>query len=787
MNTTPEKLDSPRKPKPEPPEPAFFRPLKRWLVPVLSVALCLFVLAEVNYPQLGPQAELAIFAMFGLVLCFLTFPLLPRLQGNTLARVLDVVWILLTVVTCGYIVVQTESMFEGFWLEGKSLGDRAGLIITTDFYIGLVGLILVIEGTRRSIGIALPILSLVFIAYAYFGPRLPDFLFPHGGMSPYDIVAATFLKDLGIFGIALNVMFKYVFLFVIFGSFLEVTGGTQFIIDFSRRIFGGSPGGPAKVSVLGSGLMGSLSGSAVANAVTTGAFTIPMMRSAGFPPHVAGGITAAAASGGALVPPIMGAGAYMMLEIIEPKVSFVEIMMAAVIPAVLYYLSIFMIVHFYAKLTGSKPEKSDDTQPLLKMLVQYEGFVFFGALLALIGFLTGWFGLMTPSSPSRSVTYTLGVIILLGVVHPHKTLTPGVAYAALVKSAKNGISLVAASACVGIVLGIVQASGVTQDFNSAVAGVVEHSLLAALIGIMVVSILLGMGLPSAVCYLLMATLMGSVLRDLGVIPLAAHLFIFYFGMMSMVTPPVALAAYASASIAQAPIMATSFAAFRFSLVGFLLPFIFVYRPELLLMSNKPQVTVTAAMARESLVDVSMTLNQYGKPQGNAYVEFSPRLADGRSASTTTNSVGFASTRLDAGEYEVWYKNEFDESRYLGRLVVDASSVEPPESSSEGQSASAQAAVFYDRRLAVTDVVIATAAAVIGIVALAAAITGCLFTGMHPGVRIGMFIAALLLLSPDVRIAATQVGMYTNIAGVVLFGATAQINWLRSRRQVTNGL
>lgn len=768
--------------------------------------MCVFVLAEVNYPRLGPQAELAIFAMLGLVLCFLYFPMLKRLQGNAIARAVDLVFIALTIVACGYIVVQTEPPFESLWLEGKSLGNRAGLIITGDFYMGLIGLLIVIEGTRRSIGLALPILSLVFIIYAseYVGPNLPDFLFPHGGMTFYDIVSATFLKDLGIFGIALNVMFKYVFLFVIFGSFLEVTGGTQFIIDFSRRIFGGSPGGPAKVSVLGSGLMGSLSGSAVANAVTTGAFTIPMMRSAGFPREVAGGVTAAAASGGALVPPIMGAGAYMMLEIIEPKVTFVEIMMAAVIPAVLYYLSIFMIVHFYAKLTGSQAEKVKDTQPLIKLLFQYEGFVFFGALIALIGFLTGWFGLLTPSSPSRAVTYTLGVIVVLGVVHPHKTLTPRIAYDALVKSAKNGVSLVAAAACVGIILGIVQSSGVTQDFNSAVAGVVEHSLLLALIGIMIVSIILGMGLPSAVCYLLMATLMGSLLRDLGVIPLAAHLFIFYFGMMSMVTPPVALAAYASASIAEAPIMSTAFAAFRFSLVGFLLPFIFIYRPELLLISNKPELEVkvpqtVADKAAETgdPVKANFTLSRYGKPVADGRVRLIPGEED--ALDVTATEAGFFQAELTPGQYEVRFLNDYGEERHLGVVIYDPQHfieikepVTPPAGTNGSGEADATAiqfvttkkatpVYFLDQRLAVSDVVIATGAAVIGILALAAAITGCLFSRVHPLVRAGMLVAALLLLSPDVRIGVTQIGSFTNLAGVALFAVTACVNFVRSRR------
>ena len=227
--------------------------------------------------------------------------------------------------------------------------------------VGLIGLILVLEATRRSIGLIVPLLALAFVAHSYYcygsfrydWPVMPDWMLPHAGQSVKDIVSTTFLQSLGVFGPAASVMFKYVFLFVVFGSFLEMSGATQFIIDFATKTFGRIRGGPAMVSVMASGLMGSLSGSAVANAVTTGTFTIPMMRSARFPNHIAGGITAAAASGGALVPPVMGAGAYMMLELVQPQVTFVTIMKAAILPAMLYYLSILAVVYLYSRRLGA--------------------------------------------------------------------------------------------------------------------------------------------------------------------------------------------------------------------------------------------------------------------------------------------------------------------------------------------------------------------------------------------------------------------------------------------------
>jgi len=646
----------------KPDVPATPERLVKPVVTVLGVFLCLFTLFEVNYNQLQPQSALAVFVGVGLALCYLTFPVHKRLANVKALRFVDIVLAILAAACCLYVIVQTQPLFSSFWGDGISLGDRAGGETRMDFIVGLVGVILVLEATRRSIGIIVPLLALAFVAHSYYcyasfrydWPVLPDWMLPHAGQSAKDIVSTTFLQSLGVFGPAASVMFKYVFLFVVFGSFLEMSGATQFIIDFATKTFGRIRGGPAMVSVMASGLMGSLSGSAVANAVTTGTFTIPMMRSAKFPNHIAGGITAAAAAGGALVPPVMGAGAYMMLELVQPQVTFLEIMKAAILPAILYYFSILVLVFLYSRRLGT--EKLSAEELSRKKLKGFEATVFFVALGTLVGLLICGF------SPFRSVTGALAVILVFAIFRRELKISKqerrfslfvfcGVAVASqacipirdafpaileqfvpsgwidprteglsillmissfldsmllgmfgllvvgmampdwrpeiissMTKSAKNGVALVAASACVGIIIGIVQQTGIATDFSATIKGVVETNLFLALVGIMVCSLILGMGVPSVVCYLLMATLMGSLLGELGVLPLVAHLFIFYFGMMSMVTPPVALAGYASASIAQAPMMKTSFAAFRFSLVGFTLPFMFVYRPALCLMS-----------------------------------------------------------------------------------------------------------------------------------------------------------------------------------------------------------
>ena len=603
--------------------------VRLFLISVLSVAISMFTIYEVNYAIFPPLTQLAIFALLGSSLCFLMFPVHKRWEHVSWLRICDILLAILFSLCCGYLI-----------LEGQSLtNDRVGQFTNMDYLVAIVATLLVLESTRRSIGLALPLLAGVFLLYAYYGRAMPDWLFPHRGYDIDRIAAQCFLGKLGVFSVAMRVMFTYVFLFVVFGAFLEMSGAIQFIIDFAQRVFGGFSGGPAMVSVAGAGLMGSLSGSAVANAVTTGTFTIPMMRSAGFKPTIAGGITAAAASGGALMPPVMGAGAYMMLEIIDqtpglPAITFLQIAKAALVPAILYYFSLLLIVYLYSRRIGRASTQSTGERP---SLINYEGLVFFGALGSLIGFLLVGF------SPFRAVTYSLEVILLLSIFSPRMKVSlkgrwialglfavamigvtisrargpnpanlsdwkswadagipamllvmlAGLAdrdWRPLIKGAflqttRAGVALVAAGGCVGIIIGVVSLTGAGTAFPNAIVPLAEKSLLLALMAIMLCSIVLGMGLPSAVCYLLMATLIGPVLGKLGVIPLAAHLFIFYFGMMSMVTPPVALAAYASASIANARIMPTAMASFRFALVGFTLPYMFIYRPALLLLKE----------------------------------------------------------------------------------------------------------------------------------------------------------------------------------------------------------
>ena len=566
------------------------------LIRATALALPVYALAEVNYPRLQPQTQLAVFALLGLALCFLV----RRDEGDagTARTLLDFALALAAAAVCAYVAVQNEPVFSSLWSNATSLGDRAGAETRLDVVVGVVGTLVVLEATRRAIGWVLPLLALTFIAYAWFGASLPDWLLPHRGYDLERIVSLGFVHSQGVFGIALRVMFTYVFLFVIFGALLEMSGATGFIVEAARRLFARSTGGAAKVAVMSSGLMGSLSGSAVANTATTGTFTIPMMRSAGFSPRVAAGVEAAASSGGALMPPVMGAGAYMMLEIIDPAVTYLEIIRAALIPAILFYLSLFAIVHLTARrlAVDSTDEAASEVDAAVESFrwLGFEGVIFLAGLGGLVVFLLSGFSVF------RSVTLALGLVVVLAFVHPRTRPGWKQLEAALLKASRGSVALVSAAACVGIVIGMVTLTGAGTRLPAMILPLAQESLLAALFAIMLSSIVLGMGLPSVVCYLLMATLVGPVLGQLGVVPLAAHLFIFYFGMMSMVTPPVALAAYAASSISGSSFLPTSTAAFRFALVGFLLPFMFVLRPELLMLDDSGSVAnagrVAAAVA-----------------------------------------------------------------------------------------------------------------------------------------------------------------------------------------------
>ena len=554
-----------------------FETVHRYAIRVLAVCFSLYVLFEINTFTLPPFQERAIFLLFALALCFLQ-PW-PGSDGSKRRRpfrvLLDSTFAALGIIACTYIVVDYDGLI-----------NRMGTPTTLDIVMGALGTVLVLEATRRMIGWPLPAIATMFVLYAYYGGYLPTYLGGHGGYSVSRILTQSFLTMEGIFGIALTVMFTYVFPFVFFGVVLQSVGALGFAIDLGQAIFGRFRGGPAKVAVVSSGLIGMINGSAVANVVTGGSITIPMMKKIGFQPHVAGAVEAVASTGGQLIPPVMGAAAFVMAELLG--IPYLEIAAAALIPGLLFYVALFTTIHFYSVrhgIGGLSP--SSPGAQVIAILKRPQLFLFVLPVGCLVGLMLSGY------SPPRAASYALIVIFVTGLFVRGGRLTPRRIVRVLETAAYNSTSLSCASASVGIVIGVTVMTALGSRFASIIIELSGGNIYAALVLVMFSSVILGLGLPTTICYLLLATLAAPALVNLGILPIAAHMFILYFGMMSMVTPPTALAAYAGAAIAEADVMRTGFTAWRFALSGYLLPFMFVLNPAFLMIGPTGGILLAA--------------------------------------------------------------------------------------------------------------------------------------------------------------------------------------------------
>lgn len=531
----------------------------KW-VAVLFSAFVIYSMATLRIQELK---QLSIFLGFAMALAFISYPLHPKKPNSTPFIIVDLI-----------LAGLSFSLGIYIWIDYWEFIFRVGIPTRLDILFSILAVILVFEATRRTVGLPLLIIALVFLLYTFFGQYLPSPL----SHKPYGIERITttfFMTQNGIFGIPLKVMTQFIFLFVAFGAFFGMCGGTKFFIDIASSLFGKLRGGPAKISVAVSGMMGTISGSAVANTVTTGTFTIPLMKRIGFEPHVAGAVEATASSGGAFMPPVMGAAAFVMSEFLG--IPYISICKAALIPAILYFLAIFSIVHFYSLKIGIQGLPQSEVPAIGK--VMYQKWLFIVPLAILI--LT----LIAGYSPRIAVLYSLFATVVVTLFKKETRFTPATFLQALADSAYNSVMITCACATAGIVIGIVLLTGMGTKITSLVIDVSAGSLMIALPVIMLASLLFGMGLPTVVCYVLLAATVAPSLVNLGVLPLAAHLFIFYFGMLCMVTPPVSFAAYAGAAIAKAEPMRTGWTAWTFALAGFLLPYMFVYNKSLLLMGS----------------------------------------------------------------------------------------------------------------------------------------------------------------------------------------------------------
>lgn len=541
------------------------------LITLLAVAMSLFHLYTAAFGSLLTMKQRATHLLFVLVIGFLLYPGSRKSRKDRIA-IMDWILAALGLIVTSYILYDYESLVR-----------RGGLPTSMDLLLGLITILLVLEITRRSIGPELPIIATIFIAYAFFGPYIPGVL-GHRGYSYVRVIDQLYTTTEGIFGTPLGVSSTFVFMFILFGSFLDITGVGQFFIDVAFAAAGHRKGGPAKAAVLASGFMGSISGSSIANTVTTGAFTIPLMKKIGYKPNFAGAVEAAASTGGQILPPVMGAAAFIMSEF--TNIPYIQIVVSAVVPALLYYLGVMFMVHLQASKRGLEGIPKEELPGFKTTFTR--GFHLLLPLIGVVLFLVRY-------SPLRAAF--LSILVALGVcmLRKHTRIKPGAILVALEDGAKKAISVAAACACAGIIVGIVTLTGLGLTFANVIVGLAGGMLFPTLLLTMVASIILGMGLPTTAKYIVLATMAAPALVQLGVPLIAAHLFILYFGVIADVTPPVALAAYAGAGIAGGESFKTGVQALKLASAGFLIPFIFAISPELLL------IDVTALQAIGAIV------------------------------------------------------------------------------------------------------------------------------------------------------------------------------------------
>ncbi|MEO5695736.1 MAG: TRAP transporter permease, partial [Burkholderiaceae bacterium] len=461
-----------------------------------------------------------------------------------------------------------------------------------DYVFGGALIVLILEATRRATGWALPITALVFLVY---GLTL-------GNQPPSMMLDQLFLTTEGIFGIPLYVSATYVMLFILFGSFVERSGAGQLFMDFALAMAGHTSGGPAKVAVITSSLFGTVSGSAVANVMTTGTFTIPLMIRTGYRPAFSGAVEAVASTGGQLMPPIMGAAAFVMAEFLG--VSYLTVAGFALLPALLYYVAVFMAVHFEAKRIGLVGLPKADL-PRMKEVLLERGHLFLPLIVIVVVLLSG-------RSAAFSALCGIGSVIPTTWLRAstRRTFTLRAIVEALEGGARNTLVVALACASAGIVIGTITLTGLGLSFTGVVLALSQNSLLLALFLTMLAGILLGMGLPTTPAYIVQVALLVPALVKLGVQVEAAHLFALYFAVLSSITPPVALAVYAANGISRGRLMETSWAAVKLGLTGYIIPFMFVFSPSLLLMGDPSTVALAVVTATIGVICLAGGLHEY---------------------------------------------------------------------------------------------------------------------------------------------------------------------------------
>lgn len=527
------------------------------LVSLIAIAMALYHLYTSWRGTPTAIIHRSIHVSFMLVLIFFLYPL--KSKENNFTRLIDAVLILASLIPYFYLKTNFHEIV-----------NRAGMPTDLDVAVGILLVILVLEAGRRVTGLVLPVLAMVFLLYGLMGNMLSGY-FSHKGFSVPEIIEYMYLTTEGIFGTPIGVSAQYLILFVIFGSFLLKSGVGDFITEIALAIAGDKRGGSAQVAVLSSALMGSVNGSAVANVVTTGTFTIPLMKRIGYTPEFAGGVEAAASTGGQILPPVMGAAAFIMAEILGVK--YVNIMYAAIMPALLYYFGVFITVYFRAVKLDLRGLDKKEVPNLVKILK--EKFYLLIPLIVLVYLLVKGY------TPTYAAFFGILLTVPVSWLTPKNKMNLQKVLEALESGAKGSLSVAVTCAVVGIVVGISTLTGLGSKVAGAIIALSGGNLFLTLVFTMIACIILGVGMPSIPAYLLTANMAVPALLKLGVKPFVSHFFVFYYAMLANITPPVALAAYAAAGISGGDMYKTGLEGFKLAIAGFIVPFMYVYNPVLL--------------------------------------------------------------------------------------------------------------------------------------------------------------------------------------------------------------
>ena len=488
-------------------------------------------------------------------------------------------------------------------VENPRLTTRMAMVddpARSDVVVGVLFTLLLLEATRRHTGPALVVLSLAFVVYAFVGPWLPGFL-SHGGESLLKLIDQQTLTTGGIFGIPTLVSATFIYLFVVFGGAMSHGGLLRFFTDASLAVAGGTRGGAGKVAVISSGLFGTVNGSAIANAVTTGAFTIPLMMKAGYRPHFAAGVEACASMGGQLIPPVMGAAAFIMAETLG--MSYGAVAVAAAIPGVLYFVAVGVMVHFEASRRGL-PVLSRAELPRLVEVLRRDFHLLAGPAVLVYFLVQG-------RSPLFAGFWAFVVAVATSQIRRDTRINLARMLRLLAESAQSALPVALACATVGIVVGVVSATGLGLKLASGIVGIAQGNMLATLLLTMVAALILGTGLPTSATYIITSIMAAPALVELGMPKLAAHMFVFYFGILADLTPPTAISTYATSSIAGADVWKTQWMGMMLALSGFIIPFSFAYDPALLLINaSVPHIVLRTAAAALGIVMLGAGLIGY---------------------------------------------------------------------------------------------------------------------------------------------------------------------------------